>query len=143
MKIRPMHPGDIKEIVAYEEEYFDSSLGEEYLRNGLEIPYQNYFVMEEDTKLVGYISTDINEYGEILNFFITFDKRGKGYGYKLLEYALDNFKNKGTKSVSLEVKATNENAIRLYEFFGFKKNHIRKGYYNGIDAIVMIKEMEL
>ena len=41
----------------------------------------------------------------------------------------------------LEVKETNTPAISLYEKLGFKISHKRKGYYNGVDAIVMIKEM--
>jgi ribosomal-protein-alanine N-acetyltransferase len=45
----------------------------------------------------------------------------------------------GAKWVTLEVRTTNENAMRMYEAFGFKVIGRRKGYYtdNGEDAIVM------
>jgi ribosomal-protein-alanine N-acetyltransferase len=41
--------------------------------------------------------------------------------------------------VTLEVRTTNENAMKMYEAFGFKVIGRRKGYYtdNGEDAIVM------
>ena len=37
----------------------------------------------------------------------------------------------------LEVKVDNINAIKLYEKFDFKVIHIRRGYYNGVDALIM------
>ena len=45
----------------------------------------------------------------------------------------------GAKWVTLEVRTTNENAMKMYESFGFKVIGRRKGYYtdNGEDAIVM------
>ncbi len=41
--------------------------------------------------------------------------------------------------MTLEVRTSNENAMRMYESFGFKVIGRRKGYYtdNGEDAIVM------
>ena len=46
------------------------------------------------------------------------------------------------KNITLEVKQTNASAIHLYEKNGFKKVAIRKGYYNGIDGILMERTME-
>jgi ribosomal-protein-alanine N-acetyltransferase len=45
----------------------------------------------------------------------------------------------GAKWVTLEVRASNDKAIRMYEGFGFKVIGRRKGYYtdNGEDALVM------
>jgi ribosomal-protein-alanine N-acetyltransferase len=45
----------------------------------------------------------------------------------------------GAKWVTLEVRVTNENAMQMYEGFGFKVIGRRKGYYtdNGEDALVM------
>ena len=44
-------------------------------------------------------------------------------------------------SITLEVKKSNNNAIHLYEKLGFNKVSIRKGYYQGIDGILMEKEL--
>ena len=33
----------------------------------------------------------------------------------------------------------NEKAYNLYSKMGFEKTRIRKGYYNGVDAIEMVK----
>ena len=40
-------------------------------------------------------------------------------------------------SINLTVVADNESAIRCYEKNGFVKTAIRKGYYNGVDGILM------
>ena len=37
----------------------------------------------------------------------------------------------------LSCKKSNDSAIHLYEKYGFEKKAIRKGYYNGIDGILM------
>ena len=44
------------------------------------------------------------------------------------------------KSITLEVREDNLYAIKLYEKFGFIKKAIRKGYYQGIDGILMERE---
>ena len=41
------------------------------------------------------------------------------------------------KNITLEVKIDNYPAIKVYEDNGFKMVAIRKGYYNGIDGILM------
>jgi len=45
----------------------------------------------------------------------------------------------GAKWITLEVRTSNDSAMRMYEAFGFKVIGRRKGYYtdNGEDAIVM------
>ena len=54
---------------------------------------------------------------------------------------LEDCKIKDVKSITLEVKQTNENAIHLYKKYGFIEIGIRKGYYQGIDGILMEKEL--
>ena len=45
----------------------------------------------------------------------------------------------GARWITLEVRDTNDHAIRLYERFGFKAIGRRRGYYtdNGEDAVIM------
>jgi [ribosomal protein S18]-alanine N-acetyltransferase len=48
-------------------------------------------------------------------------------------------KERGVECATLEVRASNEAAIRLYEGLGFVQSARRKGYYpdNREDAVVM------
>jgi len=69
--------------------------------------------------------------------------RGKGLGSKLLENTILAAKRHNADSVFLEVRVSNEPAIRLYEKFGFKKVRIIREYYrDGEDAYVMVLKLD-
>jgi len=67
------------------------------------------------------------------------DLHHRGYGRVLFAVLVQAAYDMGAKWVTLEVRASNDNAIRMYEGFSFKVIGRRKGYYtdNGEDAIVM------
>lgn len=96
--------------------------------------YSKIIAYKED-KIIGFIIyDDIYDRYEIEYIGVLEEYRNKGIGSKLMEY-LDN------KNISLEVDVNNENAIKLYEKYGFKKVSIRKNYYNNHDAYLMVKEV--
>ena len=68
--------------------------------------------------------------------------QNKKIATKLLEYMFNDLKSHDVESITLEVKITNEKAINLYKKFGFTKIGIRKGYYKGIDGILMEKRVD-
>ena len=47
----------------------------------------------------------------------------------------------GVKKIFLEVASTNTPAQKLYEQCGFKRVGLRPKYYDGVDAILMAKEI--
>lgn len=65
--------------------------------------------------------------------------RRKGVGGAILGYLIDEAKYRGFFLFTLEVRVSNEAAIRLYEKFGFEKAGIRRNYYddNREDAFIM------
>jgi len=67
------------------------------------------------------------------------DLQHRGYGRMIFAGLVQAAYDMGAKWVTLEVRTSNENAIAMYEAFGFKVIGRRKGYYtdNGEDAIVM------
>lgn len=101
-------------------------------------PFGKYLVYLLDNTVVGYLYySDIYDRIEINQIEVFDGYKRKGFGLSLLDYLI-----KKGKSITLEVKCDNEPAIRLYEKCGFKKVSVRKGYYNGIDGILMILEMK-
>ncbi|MDR0885360.1 MAG: ribosomal protein S18-alanine N-acetyltransferase [Clostridiales Family XIII bacterium] len=77
---------------------------------------------------------------EIHNVVVDADFRGIGIGWQMLQTALDDISARSDiSSVFLEVRASNVNAIRLYESHGFVEIARRKRYYHNPneDAIVM------
>lgn len=102
-------------------------------------PYATYLVYLEDNKVIGYIYySAIYERVEINQFEVLKTKRNTGIGTKLLEKLLQDV----PKDITLEVRVNNAPAIHLYEKLGFKRVAIRKGYYQGIDGILMEKHHE-
>src|SRR5436853_2937266 len=67
------------------------------------------------------------------------DLQHRGYGRIIFAGLVQAAYDMGAKWVTLEVRTSNDNAMKMYEGFGFKVIGRRKGYYtdNGEDAIVM------
>ena len=113
----------------------NSFINKEYLENELNNnPYAKVLLLKEDNKVIGYIYySDIYERVEINQFEIDENYRNKGNGNLLLQTMI----NKVHKDITLEVKEDNTYAIKVYEKNSFIKTATRKGYYNGVDGILM------
>ena len=97
-------------------------------------PFGKYLILKENNEIIGYIYySDIYERAEINQFEINKIHRNCGKGDILLKKLI----NKLQKDITLEVREDNINAIHVYEKNGFERKTIRKGYYNGIDGILM------
>ena len=95
---------------------------------------------KENDKYVGFlIYQKLYETSDIIDIFVLDEYRNKGIGKALINKMLED---KEIKKVTLEVKKDNKLGIMLYNSLGFKPVSIRKGYYNGVDGILMIKEVE-
>ena len=100
-------------------------------------PFAKLLVYIEDEKIIGYLYySEIYERVEINQFEVDFIHRNCGIGTKLMKYLTDSV----DKSITLEVKEDNLAAINLYKKLGFKQKAIRKGYYQGIDGILMERD---
>lgn len=129
---------DIEEIVLLEEECFKHSLGYDTIKNLIENPMGDVYVIDED-KIIGYISLYYDlEVVEIYNLCISPISRKKGYATGLLERVFSDYSN--ATSFFLEVRESNVAAISLYTGLGFEKKYVRKNYYETEDALVLIKE---
>ena len=97
-------------------------------------PFAKYLIYVEDNEIVGYIYySDIYDRAEINQFEIEISHRNCGKGKKLLQEMIKVV----DKNISLEVKEDNLSAIHLYKSVGFVEKALRKGYYQGIDGILM------
>lgn len=100
------------------------------------------FTYVENNKIVGVILYDlIYERCELIQIEVLENYRNQKIASKLLTYMIADCQKNHIENITLEVKITNQPAINLYKKFGFKEVAIRKRYYQGIDAILMEKEM--
>ena len=105
-------------------------------------PYTKIYIYIENDNILGILHiNDIYDRYEINNIYVLEEYRNKGIASKLLEYVIELGKKNNILNITLEVRKNNVNAIKLYNKYNFKEKAIRKGYYNGIDGILMEKEM--
>lgn len=141
-RIRRMELSDIPEIVKNDLLMLGESLGESTLQDHLDnSELMKYWVMEnqETNQMIGMISLWVDEdKAQINNFYIMSQFQGQKLGKYLLESIIDILKSWRIAELTLEVRASNNVAIRLYESFGFRAVTVRKNYYsNGEDAHLM------
>ena len=112
------------------------------IKNDLESnPFSNYLIFIDNDKIVGFINYYLMyDRIEIANFNVLEEYQNKYIGSSLLDYLIKKYSNK-IENITLEVKSDNKKAIYLYEKMGFKRVSKRIGYYNGIDGILMKREM--
>jgi len=137
--IRRYNKSDIKDIIKLEESLLHTTLGENILNDRLDD--DNFFIyVYEDFGITGYISSYFDgETLEILNFCVDEKYQRKGIGSMLLDEVINMAKEKGGRHVILEVNQTNEKGVSFYYKKGFKVISVRRGYYKGIDGLLMEK----
>jgi len=102
-------------------------------------PFGKYLILKENNDIIGYIYySDIYERAEINQIKINKKHRNCGKGSLLLEKMIKTVE----KDITLEVKETNLPAINMYKKYGFVQKAIRKGYYQGIDGILMERKKD-
>ena len=79
----------------------------------------------------------------VINIAVRESYRGKGVGELLLISSIDMATKLKASVVTLEVRASNNVAQKLYSKYGFAKAGIRKGYYtdNKEDAFIMTTDI--
>lgn len=92
-----------------------------------------------DNENAGFIIFDIiYDRCEIIDVYTVEKFRNMGIATKLINEIINDYE---INNITLEVSVDNCVAIKLYEKLGFKGVALRKEYYNGTDAFLMLKEV--
>ncbi|TML13269.1 MAG: ribosomal-protein-alanine N-acetyltransferase [Actinobacteria bacterium] len=97
----------------------------------------------ERDELVGYLI--ISRYVDawhVMNIAVAPAHRRKGIARALMERLFEITARDARRGYTLEVRVSNDAAIRLYEALGFRARGIRRGYYtdNREDALIMWRD---
>jgi [ribosomal protein S18]-alanine N-acetyltransferase len=97
----------------------------------------------ETGELLGYLV--ISRYVDawhVMNVAVTPERRRLGIARTLLEHLFDVTAGDERRGYTLEVRVSNEGAIKLYEALGFVARGVRRGYYtdNREDALIMWRD---
>lgn len=100
-----------------------------------------------DGDIAGYVVADVvrdhgRDLGHIKDLAVAPAHRGYGVGSTLLTRALTILEAQGAHATKLEVRASNDRAISLYERFGFERRQRMTRYYEDDEhALVLIRDM--
>ena len=94
-------------------------------------------------ELLGYLV--ISRYVDawhVMNVAVSPEQRRRGIARMLLEHLFDVTSTDERRGYTLEVRVSNEGAIKLYERLGFVSRGVRRGYYtdNREDALIMWRD---
>lgn len=78
---------------------------------------------------------------EIITIGVNPEKRRLGIASAMIGIIEKNIKNQGVKKIFLEVASNNVPGQKLYENYGFNRVGLRPKYYDGVDAILMSKDI--
>lgn len=140
MRIRNAVPQDVPEIARLERECFTTPWTEEIIRSQLSGEGKLMLAAEEDGRFAGYMGLQyVLDEGYISNVCTAPEFRRRGVASALIDETVTRAAALGLSFLSLEVRRSNEPAIRLYEARGFQKVGVRPGYYEkpAEDAIIM------
>ncbi|WP_461615182.1 ribosomal protein S18-alanine N-acetyltransferase [Clostridium sp. Marseille-QA1073] len=104
--------------------------------------FARYVTLKNNDKVIGFGGMwVIFEEAHITNIALHPEYREMGYSHIILDSLESICKKEGVTAMTLEVRASNIAAQKLYEHHGFKVEGIRKGYYedNKEDGLIMWK----
>jgi len=112
----------------------------ELANNSLDDGFLRVIIYIEDT-IKGVLVYDLI-YDRIEIEYIIVDNKYRrlGIATKLLNYLETN--NENIDNITLEVRESNNNAIKFYKKNGFKEAAYRKNYYRNENGILMIKKKD-
>ncbi len=143
LTLETMKKVHIPAIVDIEQRVFKTPWTDEMFVQELEVnrPVMAYVVLDGEN-MIGYmIAWLLRQEVHLINIAVEPSRQRSGIGRMMLRYLFDLAAQEERRFITLEVRESNESAIRLYESFGFKQIGVRPRYYeeDSEDAVVMVR----
>ena len=139
--LRPVGERDLPEVVRIEKESFGDPWSAGEFKSVMSVSHAIFLVAEDSLQRIGgyVITVAVADESEVLNIAVDPARRGAAIGALLLDAALAEAENRGARSTFLEVRESNEPALRLYRSRGFEEISRRRRYYKSPveDALVL------
>lgn len=119
---------------------------EKSITSELTNPLSLWLVAVEEGRVLGYVgSQTVMDETDMMNVAVHPDCRGQGIATGLIVDLIGALKLRGSRCLTLEVRASNEPAKGLYRMLDFQEVGIRKNYYRNPreDALILRKEWEV
>jgi len=128
--IRRMEESDLDVVMEVERESFSTPWSRGTFRGLMRRSDASLWVAEVGHCVVGYaVVWYLFQQAELGNLAVAPGCRRRGLGKRLLDWALEEARERGTERIFLEVRVSNRAAQRLYERYGFVQVGLRRRYY--------------
>lgn len=138
-QIRRLNLSDLPQVLAIERRAFPVAWSLAMFVLEVSKPSGICLAALREGRLVGYlVCSRYERVWHLMNVAVDPDQRRCGTATALITELLDEVGGDGAQ-ITLEVRQSNAEAIRLYEHFGFRSAGLRRRYYqdNGEDAVIM------
>ncbi len=142
MELRRMEEKDLEQVTSIEKDTFSMPWNREDFLKSMNNPFHVYVVACEKDVIYGYCGMwGIVGEGQINNVAVKKEFQGKGIGFSLIKFLLEEGYKQGLEAFTLEVRESNLSAIHVYEKAGFENVGIRKNFYDKPkeNAVIMWK----
>ena len=146
IEIRTMELQDVPQIAELEKVCFSDPWSEKSIVSELDNPLSCWLVAVSGEQVVGYVgSQTVLDGSDMMNIAVSPDFRRKGIAESLIEALISLLRDRKSRCLILEVRASNVPAITLYEKLGFHEIGRRRNYYRNPkeDALILRKEWEI
>ena len=133
----------VPQVAALEKECFSDPWSQRSVASELDNPLALWLVWEEDGQVLGYVgSQTVLDETDMMNVAVSAQARRRGIAQALVEALVIQLKQRGSRCLTLEVRASNAPAICLYEKLGFRQVGRRPNYYSHPkeDGLILRKE---
>lgn len=129
--VQPMTADDLSQVIALEQQAHPTPWSPALVQRS----WQDHqaWVLREGSSVVAFAFVQrILDEAHLLDVVVDPAYRGRGWGRDLLTELITRSPDEGVTIWLLEVRASNQPAIALYQSLGFNEMGIRRGYY--VDA---------
>jgi ribosomal-protein-alanine N-acetyltransferase len=148
IEIREMTLDDVPVLAAIEGAADPNPWTEDIFRRELQISISHTLVaigkQEQGDQIAGFVTFwMVADELQLHKIAVRRQDQRQGIARKLFQAMTNQALACGLSRATLEVRRTNEAAIKLYETFGYRVTAVRKGYYGGVGEDAMMMSAEL
>ena len=144
MRIETMTASHVEQIAGLEKLCFHDPWSEKSIADELTNDLALWLVALEGETVVGYVgSQTVLGWTDMMNVAVHPEHRRRGIGEALIRKLMEMLVACNCECLTLEVRASNQGAIALYEKLGFTEVGRRKNYYRNPKEDALIMRVEL
>lgn len=141
-----MSASHVDAIAELEKRCFSDPWSVNSITSELNNPLSLWLVAVDGQKLAGYVgSQSVLGWADMMNIAVAPEYRRRGIGERLIIELIQKLQENRVTCLTLEVRASNDPAIGLYEKMGFSQVGRRPNYYHNPkeDALILRKEWQI